>query len=76
VDKYGRSSGVDLDGVNFKKYAEAFGAKGLKVTSSTEIEAVIREALAYKGVCVVDIEIDYSQNHELMAKVIADNAHC
>ncbi|KAK0725567.1 acetolactate synthase [Lasiosphaeris hirsuta] len=72
VDKYGRSSGVDLGGVDFKTYAEAFGAKGLKVTSSGEMESAMKEALAYKGVCVVDIEIDYSQNHELMANVLAD----
>ncbi|KAF3761064.1 acetolactate synthase [Cryphonectria parasitica EP155] len=71
VDKYGRSAGVDLGGVDFVKYAEAFGAKGLRATSSEEIESVMKEALAYKGVCVVDIVIDYSDNHELMANVIA-----
>ncbi|KAK0712659.1 acetolactate synthase [Lasiosphaeria miniovina] len=73
VDKYGRSSGVELGGVDFKTYAEAFGAKGIKVTSSTEMEAAMKEALAHKGVCVVDITIDYSRNYELMANVIADS---
>ena len=72
VEKYGRSAGIDLGGVDFARYAEAFGAKGMRVTSSTELETVMREALAHKGVCVVDIEIDYSQNHELMSHVIAD----
>lgn len=71
VDKYGRSSGVDLGGVDFVKYAEAFGAKGLRATTSDEMESVMKEALAYKGVCVVDIEIDYSDNHELMSRVVA-----
>ncbi|GKT40998.1 acetolactate synthase [Colletotrichum spaethianum] len=73
VDKYGRSSGVDLGGVDFVKYAEAFGAKGLRVSRSSELEAVMKEALSYKGVCVVDVEIDYSHNHELMRNVIQDN---
>ncbi|PSR87315.1 acetolactate synthase [Coniella lustricola] len=73
VDKYGRSAGVDLGGVDFVKYAEAFGAKGLRASSSDEMEAVMKEALAYKGVCVVDVVIDYSDNHDLMTDVIASN---
>ncbi|KAJ0107427.1 hypothetical protein J7T55_009392 [Diaporthe amygdali] len=72
VDKYGRSAGVDLGGVDFVKYAEAFGAKGLRATSSTELEAVMKEALAYEGVCVVDVVIDYTDNHDLMSHVIPD----
>lgn len=71
VDKYGRSAGVDLGGVDFVRYAEAFGAKGLRASTTDEMEEVMREALAFKGVCVVDVVIDYSDNHELMANVIA-----
>ncbi len=73
VDKYGRSAGVELGGVDFAKYAEAFGAKGLRVTHSTDLEATMKEALAHDGVCVVDVAIDYSRNHDLMAHVIADS---
>lgn len=73
VDKYGRSAGVDLGGVDFVKYAEAFGAKGLRATSGQEMEAVMKEGLAYKGVCVVEVVIDYADNHDLMTHVIAEN---
>ncbi|CCF42472.1 acetolactate synthase [Colletotrichum higginsianum] len=73
VDKYGRSSGVDLGGVDFVKYAEAFGAKGLRVSRSSELEAVMKEALSHEGVCVVDVDIDYSHNYELMKNVIQDS---
>ncbi len=72
VDKYGRSAGVDLGGVDFVKYAESMGARGLKVSSSAELEGVMEVALSYKGVCVVDITIDYSQNHELMMHLVSD----
>jgi len=72
VDKYGRSAGVELGGVDFKVYAESMGAKGMKVNRSTDMEAVMKEALEFKGVCVVDVEIDYSQNHDLMSKVVVD----
>lgn len=73
VDKYGRSAGVDLGGVDFVKYAESMGAKGLRANTSQEIEGVMKEALDYQGVCVVDITIDYSDNHDLMTNVIADS---
>lgn len=72
VDKYGRSSGIELGGVDFVKYAEAFGAKGLRARTPAELDGVVREALAHDGVCLVDVEIDYSSNHELMQHVIAD----
>lgn len=73
VDKYGRSAGVDLGGVDFVKYAEAFGAKGLRISSSKDLESIMREALEYKGVCVVDVEIDYSDNYQLMMNIISDD---
>ena len=71
-DKYGRSAGVDLGGVDFVKYAEAFGAKGLRATSSADLDSVMKEALDYQGVCVVDVSIDYSHNHELMKQVVSE----
>ncbi|EJT79297.1 acetolactate synthase [Gaeumannomyces tritici R3-111a-1] len=73
VDKYGRSAGVELGGVDFVKYAEAYGALGLRARTPAELEGVVREALAHDGVCLVDVEIDYSSNHELMQHVIADS---
>ncbi|KAH7412367.1 thiamine diphosphate-binding protein [Phaeosphaeria sp. MPI-PUGE-AT-0046c] len=71
VDKYGRSSGIDLGGVDFVKFADAFGAKGLRVSSAGELENVMKQALSYEGVCIVDIEIDYSHNHDLMLNIVA-----
>jgi len=72
VDKYGRSAGVELGGVDFAKFAEAFGAKGFRVKSSGNMEKVMREALESKGVCLVDVKIDYSENHCLMQDIITD----
>lgn len=73
VNKYGRSSGVDLGGVDFVKLAESMGAKGLRVSSAGDLEAVMKEALAYDGVCLVDVEIDYSQNHNLMMDLVTSD---
>jgi len=68
--KYGRASGVTLGGVNFVKFAEAFGAKGFRVQKAGDLERVMKEALAYRGVSIVEVMIDYSSNSELMANVL------
>jgi len=72
VMKYNRSSGVKLGGVDFVKFAESFGAKGFRISDSSQVESVLKEALAHKGVSLVDVAIDYSGNLEL-AKTIAQD---
>ncbi|KAK3319708.1 acetolactate synthase [Cercophora scortea] len=71
--KYGRSSGVEIGGVDFKAYAEAFGAKGITVTGSAGMKSAMKKALGHEGVCVVDLKIDYSGNHALMEHVVEDS---
>lgn len=73
--KYGRKSGVDLGGVDFVKFAEAFDAKGWKVNQAGQLKKIMEEALAYRGVGVVEVPIDYSRNAELMAHVISDDVN-
>ncbi|WP_196592949.1 acetolactate synthase AlsS [Pectinatus sottacetonis] len=69
--KYNRTSGVDFGAIDIVKYAEAFGAKGLRVDSPDKLKYIISEALAYKdGPVVVDIPIDYSDNIELGQKML------
>lgn len=69
--KYGRSSGIKLGGIDFVKFAEAFeGAKGFRVNSTRELKDVMREALQFEGVAVVDVRIDYSRSRELMRNII------
>jgi acetolactate synthase-1/2/3 large subunit len=43
---------------DYVKLAEAFGAKGLRVTSLAELDKVLNEAVAANGPVVVDILID------------------
>lgn len=70
--KYDRSSGVHFGPVDFVKYAEAFGAKGLRATSKAELEAAIQEGLATDGPVIIDIPIDYSDNKELGKTILPD----
>ncbi|TGA97206.1 acetolactate synthase AlsS [Sporolactobacillus shoreae] len=69
--KYNRTSGVDFGKIDIVKYAEAFGAKGLRVNHPDELEAVLREAMAVKdGPVIVDVPVDYSDNIELGKSLI------
>ena len=71
--KYGRSSGIALGGVDFVKFAEAFGAKGFRVHEAGELESVMEEALAYEGVALVDVRIDYRHAKELAGNLLQDS---
>lgn len=70
--KYDRSSGVNFGPVDFVKYAEAFGAVGLRVTEPGKLAQVLEEAFAATGPVIVDIPIDYSYNHELGETILPD----
>ncbi|WHQ37171.1 acetolactate synthase AlsS [Spiroplasma sp. SV19] len=60
--KYNRTSGVELGPVDFVKYAESFGAIGMRVNHSSELEDVFKKALAANKPVVIDIPVDYSEN--------------
>ncbi|QEA33134.1 acetolactate synthase AlsS [Leuconostoc carnosum] len=66
----GQSAGVDFGNIDIVKYADSFGAKGLRVTTPDELDAVLDEAFATQGPVVVDIPVDYSHNYELGSQLI------
>lgn len=63
--KYNRNSCVDFGQVDIIKYAESFGATGLRVNSPKELARVIEEGLKQEGPVIIDIPIDYSENMDL-----------
>ncbi|ORM63963.1 acetolactate synthase AlsS [Pantoea rodasii] len=67
--KYQRISGVNFGPVNFKAYAEAFGATGFAVNCAEELEATLRSAMDVSGPAVVAIPVDYSDNPLLMSQL-------
>ncbi|GFH39997.1 acetolactate synthase AlsS [Pseudolactococcus insecticola] len=72
VMKYGRSSGVDFGPVDFVKYAEAFGAKGIRVTNKEDLAKVLSEIDATTGPVVIDVPIDYKDNVKLGETILPD----
>lgn len=67
--KYQRVSGIKFGPVDFKAYAEAFGAAGFAVTWATELEATLRKAMDVAGPAVIAIPVDYSDNPMLMGQL-------
>jgi acetolactate synthase I/II/III large subunit len=66
VAKYGRASGVDFGPVDVVRFAEAFGAKGLRIGRPDEIGPTLRKALEMHGPVLVAVPVDYRDNHRLM----------
>jgi acetolactate synthase I/II/III large subunit len=66
VSKYGRASGVDFGPVDIVRFAEAFGAKGLKIERPDEIAPTLKRALEMPGPVLVAVPVDYRDNHRLM----------
>lgn len=68
--KYGRSIAVELGYVDIVKYAESFGAVGLRVNHSDEFVAIFKKAMDINGPVLVEVPVDYSHNQELFKKTI------
>jgi acetolactate synthase-1/2/3 large subunit len=66
VAKYGRASGVDFGPVDIVRFAESFGAIGLKIETPDAIGPTLKRALEMSGPVVIGIPIDYRDNHRLM----------
>ncbi|MFH2393964.1 acetolactate synthase AlsS [Raoultella ornithinolytica] len=67
--KYQRLSGVEFGPVDFKAYAESFGAKGFSVESADALEPTLRAAMDVDGPAVVAIPVDYHDNPLLMGQL-------
>jgi acetolactate synthase-1/2/3 large subunit len=66
VAKYGRTSGVDFGPVDVVRFAEAFGAKGLRIKTPDQILSTLKRALTMQGPVIVGVSVDYRDNHQFM----------
>ena len=69
VLKYGRKSGVQLGDYDIVSFAEAFGARGYRVETLEEFEAVLKQALSEDGPSLIDVPVDYRHNTDLGAQL-------
>lgn len=57
--------GLDLPNPDFIKYAESYGAKGLRVESFEDLKPKLEEAISYEGVSLLEVPINYQQNSKI-----------
>src|SRR5258708_15468279 len=67
--KYNRVAGVDFGPVDPVKYAEAFGATGLRIDHPDQITPALRKAFDTPGPVLVGVHVDYRQNVKLFEQV-------
>ncbi len=65
----GHSTGTRLTNPDFKRYAESFGIPGYSPRTLAELTHQLREAVASRRLCVVDVPVDQRVNDELVKKL-------
>jgi len=71
LSKYQRTSAVQFGYVDIVKYAESFGAKGIRIKHPDEFVHVLKAAMDTEGPILIEIPIDYSENAILFKDVIS-----
>jgi acetolactate synthase-1/2/3 large subunit len=57
---------------DFVKYAEAYGAKGWRVTDVGALRSTLEAAFEGGGVHLVAVPIDYSENERVLVKELQE----
>jgi acetolactate synthase-1/2/3 large subunit len=63
--------GMTLGNPDFVRYAEAYGARGHRPASAAELGPMLARCLATPGVHLIDLPIDYSDNHRALGQELA-----
>jgi len=67
--RFGHANDISFNNPDFVKYAEAFGAKGYRVTTAKELLPTLQKAFDDNTVVVLDVAVDYSENMKLTEKL-------
>jgi acetolactate synthase-1/2/3 large subunit len=73
--RYGRPAYIDFKNPDFVKYAESFGATGVRINAANELLPALKTALNNHTVTIIDCPVDYSENSrltELLGNVISE----
>jgi acetolactate synthase I/II/III large subunit len=69
--KFGKTSGVEFGNPDFVALAQSFGAIGYRVEGPSELEPVLKAALACGKTAVIDCPVDYGENLRLSERLKA-----
>ena len=64
--------GLEYKNPDFVKYAESYGAVGMKVKQGDNLSDMLRKAFSLKTVVLIECPIDYSVNYEMFSKELAN----
>ncbi len=62
---------LDYSNPDFARYAESYGAVGLKVKKGDDLSSVLREAFSRKKPVLIECPVDYSVNYEAFSEELA-----
>ena len=60
--------GLDFGNPDFVKYAQSYGANGHRVTSTQGYKETLKKAINSKGVHLIELPVDYSENEKVLIK--------
>jgi acetolactate synthase-1/2/3 large subunit len=66
------SFGLDYGNPDFVKYAESYGAVGIKVRKEDNLSDLLRKAFSMKTVVLIECPVDYSVNYETFSRELAN----
>lgn len=64
-NQFGRTSNVKFSNPDFVKYAESFGAIGIKIEKTEDLMPALKSALQNETVTLIDCPVDYRENLKL-----------
>jgi acetolactate synthase-1/2/3 large subunit len=64
--------GLNTGNPDFVKYAESYGAVGMRVHEGDDLSELLRKAFSLKTIVLVECPIDYSVNYEMFSKELAN----
>jgi acetolactate synthase-1/2/3 large subunit len=65
--------GLEYNNPDFIQYANSYGAKGHRVDSADSLFTILNNAFKEKGVHLVDVPVDYSDNVKYLITDLADH---
>lgn len=65
--------GLEYNNPDFVQYANSYGATGHKVETAEGLFSAINEAFKSKGVHLIDVPVDYSENVKFLITDLADH---
>ena len=63
--------GLDYGNPDFVKYAESYGARGIRVEQTVDFLPILQDCIALKGVHLIELPVDYSENERVLLEELA-----